>query len=371
MVEILGVSRVSASEAGGYAARDVVNAPDVKTAILRRSQRRNDPDEIRIWLLNHFFRYAVGNLQAPPPALRKIVSLDQAQELFAAKPVPDWLAQRLQRAAQSHALWWLDPQGAQLLACETRIVEFLGARLGGALQGKLERINCLQALATWQAEHAQFAARTAAGWREHQPAAVRVVWQGEQGQFVELLPDTPWLRAEMAYESQMMRHCLGQFEQRKALRGGYGEHYATACTEGRLRLFSFRTGHAQPKITLSAVVTAQGLRIDQIKGKQNRPPIARYRAEIMGFLNALPTCPDISADAAEMGLVWGRSGWCHVSELRDEADQLRVVHAHPALVRELPQPSVLVQWIVAARQPAYLQGLRLAPAVALALAAAQ
>ncbi len=42
--------------------------------------------------------------------------------------------------------------------------------------------------------------------------------------------------------------------------------------------------------------------------EENLPPIARYRAEIMGFLNALPTCPDISEDAAEMGLVCGRPG---------------------------------------------------------------
>ena len=38
--------------------------------------------------------------------------------------------------------------------------------------------------------------------------------------------------------------------------GGYGEHYAASCEQGKMRLFSYRTGadHAQPRITISAVV---------------------------------------------------------------------------------------------------------------------
>lgn len=356
----------------GYAGRDVLNAPAVKAAILRRSQQRADSGELRDWLLNHFYRYAIGNFEAPAPALQRVVSLDQAQVLLAA-PVPDWLRRRLRLKAgvAGAALWWLDPEGELLRACEARLLEFLGARQGTSLQGKLARINCMQALASWQAEHAQFEARTAAGWREHCPAAVRVLWQGEQGCFVELLGDSPWLRAEMAYESQMMRHCLGQFEERQALRGGYGEHYAAACEAGRLRLFSYRTGQGQPRITLSAQVTDAGLLIEQIKGKQNRPPIARYCADLLAFLNTLPTCDSLSGDAAAMGVVRGAQGWCHVSELHDEAAQLRLLHACPALVRGLPQLSPLVQWTVAARQPELLQGLSLAPAVAKALAAVQ
>lgn len=355
----------------GYAARDVLNAPAIKAAIARRSERRADPDEIREWLLNHFYRYAVGNLTAPPPAVLAVASLDRARELLGAAPLPGWLLRCFRHGAPDRPLWWVDPEGEQLLALEARLTEFLGARRGTPLEGKLARINCPQALAMWQAEHAEFAARTAAGWREHRPAAVRTLWQGELGQFVEMLPDSPLLRAEMAYESQMMRHCLGQFEDRRKLAGGYGEHYASACEAGRLRLFSYRTGAAQPHITLSAEVTESGLRIDQIKGKQNRPPVARYRGEVLGFLNSLPTCAGVSRDCAGLGVVRGRLGWCAVSELVDEADQLRLVHEHPALVRELPRPSALVQWVVAARSPALLEGLALAPAVALALAGGQ
>src|SRR5260370_38069032 len=83
----------------------------------------------------------------------------------------------------------------------------------------------------------------------------------------------------------------------------YGEHYAEACEQGRLRLFSYRTGTAQPRITVSAQVRDDGrLRIDQIKGKQNRPPIARYLADVLALLNHLDTDGEAPADALAMGI---------------------------------------------------------------------
>jgi len=185
---------------------------------------------------------------------------------------------------------------------------------------------------------------------------------------VEFLADSPQLRAEMAYESQMMRHCLGQFADKRQCSGGYGEHYAAACEAGRLRLFSYRTGQNQPHITLSVAVKEDGrLVVEQIKGKQNRPPIAHYQNEVGAFLNSLPTSEETPPDAAGMGIVRTRNGWVPVTEVRDAADQLALVNRYPALIQQLPAPSVLVQWLVAARHPHLLRDLPLAPPVAQAL----
>ncbi|MEO8248994.1 MAG: hypothetical protein ABI589_06460 [Burkholderiales bacterium] len=274
--------------------------------------------------------------------------------------------------APKSGLWWIDPQSEPLLALEQRLLEFLGSRAGTALEGKLIRINCPQALAQWEAEHAAFAARVTAGWRDSTPDAVAPVWQGEHGAFVELLPTHSALRAEMAYESQMMRHCLGQFAQRRALTGGYGEHYAAACEAGTLRLFSYRTGQALPHITISADVRDDGmLVIDQIKGKQNRPPIARYQGEVRAFLNSLPTSGKAPADALRMGLVRVAGGWLHASEVTREEDQLAVLAQAPSLIAELPHPSPLMQWLIAARDADALDGMALSPAVAEALRVAR
>ena len=365
-MEVLGL-RMPLQQAGPYAPRDVVNAPAVKAAIARRSAQRGDAPAVREWLLNHFYRHAIGNLQPDAPALQPVASMEQARRLFGTAPPPAWLADRIADAQRDgNALpWWLDPVGGELLALEQRLVEFLGSRAGTPLEGKLMRVNAPQALALWAAEHAAIEARRNGGRHVHQPAAVRVAWQGRRGLFVELLPDSAALRAEMAYESQAMQHCLGQFAERRALRGGYGEHYAQACESGALRLFSYRSAQQHPHVTISAHVGPGGrLTIDQIKGKQNQPPVARYRDELMAFLNTLDTERHTPPDAAAIGVVRLDGGWRLVSEVTEPQEQLRLVHLHPQLIRDLPRPSPMAQWIVAARRPELLRGLALAPGVA-------
>lgn len=362
-----------AAQRSAYAPRDVVNAPAIKAGISQRSAQRGDSREVAAWLANHFYRHVVGNLKAPAPQVRQLQSLEQAKAVLAPGALPEWVSQRLGKAGGGDALWWIDPAGAALLETEGRLVEFLNSRQGTPLQGKLMRVNCPQALALWRSEHAAFEAQANAGWREHQAGAVTELWRNDQGVFVELMggcaSPNPMLRAEMAYESQMMRHCLGQFADRRSLSGGYGEHYASQCEQGKMRLFSFRTGQQQPHITISAVVGDQGrLTIEQVKGKQNRPPIARYRDAVLGFLNSLPTAEAGCADAAGLGLVRVRAGWRKASEVVEEADQLQVVKDHPDLLASLPSPSLLVQWLVAAKNPDQLRGVALAPTVAHALA---
>ena len=363
----------AATAASAYRPRDVVNAPDIKQRIRERSAARGDSQEIAAWLANHFYRHVIGNLDADPPAVQPISTQAELLRLHRRTEPAAWALERLRAhaacqpplqdspaAGASAPLWWVEPDSAPLLALESRLLEFLSTRRGTALEGKLQRINCPQALARWTLEHLAFARKSESGWAEHRPGAVRPLLRGQLGVFVEFDAQSPDLRAEMAYESQMMRHCLGQFSARGALRGGYGEHYAEACEQGRLRLFSYRTGTAQPRITVSAQVLDGGrLRIDQIKGKQNRPPIARYLADVLALLNHLDADGEAPADALAMGIVRrpahllasGHTGaWCAASELHTEAEQLWLLQAHPALLEQLDIRSPLMQWLVAARR---------------------
>nr|WP_284508714.1 hypothetical protein [Delftia tsuruhatensis] len=372
MVEAV-VNPGAATAASAYRPRDVVNAPDIKQRIRERSAARGDSQEIAAWLANHFYRHVIGNLDADPPAVQPISTQAELLRLHRRTEPAAWALERLRAhaarqpplhespaAGASAPLWWVEPDSAPLLALESRLLEFLSTRRGTALQGKLQRINCPQALARWTLEHLAFARKSESGWAEHRPGAVRPLLRGQLGVFVEFDAQSPDLRAEMAYESQMMRHCLGQFSARGALRGGYGEHYAEACEQGRLRLFSYRTGTAQPRITVSAQVLDGGrLRIDQIKGKQNRPPIARYLADVLALLNHLDADGEAPADALAMGIVRrpahllasGHTGaWCAASELHTEAEQLWLLQAHPALLEQLDIRSPLMQWLVAARR---------------------
>ena len=353
-----------------YLARNVVNAPDLKARIAQRSQQRGDSEEISAWLQNHFYRYLVGNFHAPPPALQPLLTPQDLQLRYRSGP-PAWAMAVVAKAAANAkegsepALWWVSPSDETVLALEARLLEFLQSRQGTSLEGKLTRINCPQALERWAQEHQAFETRQLAGWREHQPAAITPLWQGSNGEFVELLPSSKVLREEMAFESQMMRHCLGQFANRRHLTGGYGEHYAESCEQGRMRIFSYRTGQQQPRITINAWLQDDGsLRIDQIKGKQNRPPIDRYRQDVIGFLNHLTTTDTTPDDALGMRLVRVAQGWRAVEDLHDEADQLQLWQRQPGLLAHLHQATPLVQWLTAAREPAALAGQAVTPALA-------
>lgn len=347
----------------GYQPRDVANAPHIKARIQARSAARADSPDIAAWLSNHFYRHVVGNVQAPPPAVQPLHSQQDLRTQMGVHS-PDWALQRLPalppETPEPATLWWVDPDSRYVLQQEERLLEFLGSRNGTSLEGKLQRINAPQALARWTLEHLAFEKRKAAGHLDHQPTAIQAVLRTPNGVFVEFRPDSPALRAEMAFESQEMGHCVGQFADRKSLRGGYGERYANACHKGQMRLFSFRTGQGQPRITINAFVQANGqLQIEQIKGKQNRPPIARYQADVLQLLNHLPLDDYLPHDAQAMGLVRlpdhllpptaPLAAWKTVSQLHSESEQLWLMQQHPEYLQQLPPLQPLAQWMALAR----------------------
>ncbi|WP_198342358.1 hypothetical protein [Burkholderia ubonensis] len=350
----------AAARQPAYAPRNALNADALKAAIAARSRARGDDDTVRAWLLNHFLRHVVANFE---PA-RPIASLDDARRALGQATPPAWVAARFGAAAKARGdaaarelapVVWVDPADPQLLALEAKLVEFLTSRKGTALDGKLDRINCPQALALWEKEHGEMAARIAHGWRVSQPDALRAWLDTRNGRFVEFLPDSALLRDEMAFESYVMRHCLGQFADRHALTGGYGERYAEAIEARRLRLLSFRDSNGQPHITISAIVRADGrLDIDQVKGKQNRPPIERYVDDVLACLNALGTSDETPPDCVAIGVVGTPSGWRRIEDVTDAASQARLVARHPQLFRRLAAPTPTVEWLVAGRQPELL-----------------
>ncbi|MDR3005368.1 MAG: hypothetical protein LBV14_14190 [Acidovorax sp.] len=365
MVEIL-VSQAmhTPSTASAYKARDVVNAPAIKERIQARSAERGDAPDVAAWLANHFCRHVIGNVQAEPPAVQPIADTQTLQQLQGRKPAPEWALARLAKQAAGFdlpALWWVDADAPEVLALETRLVEFLSTRKGTSLEGKLQRVNAPQALARWTLEHLAFEKKQNSGRVEHSPSAVHGLLRGQHGTFVEFDGASTTLRQEMAYESQMMGHCVGQFADRQRFSGGYGEHYAEACEKGRMRLFSYRTGSAQPRITVNAYLKEGGLlQIEQIKGKQNRPPIVRYAADVVALLNHLPLNDVVPHDALAMGIVRrpahllaadaARTPWCAAADMHSEAEQLWLLQQHPDLLDLGMLRSPLVQWMALARK---------------------
>ena len=110
------------------------------------------------------------------------------------------------------------------------------------------------------------------------------------------------------------------------------------------------------KITISAFIKDNGqLELEQIKGKQNRPPIARYQQDVLAFLNQLDFNEIMPDDIINMGIIRlpealrtpNMPAWCLISSLRSEAEQLWLTRHAPHLFHLLPAPLPSVLWYVA------------------------
>ncbi|MDN7425369.1 hypothetical protein [Burkholderia sp. AU45388] len=374
--------------ASAYRPRDVVNAPDIKTAIARRSAERGDPAEIRAWLGNHFFRWVVGAFEQARP----LASLSDYRALAGVdRPAPEWLVRRFRGqsasapseaspasgptpAAEKASLYFIDPEHMLLIDRERVLVEFLRSRAGTRLAQKLQRITCAMALDMWEREHQRMQARRDKGWVPSSGLALREVLRTPNGIVFEFVGDHAALREELAYESYYMQHCLGQFADRRRLRGGYGEQYAQAARDGRLRLFTLRGAGNQPHVTISLQASGDGLRIDQIKGKQNRHPVRRYADDVRQFLRALAPRGERHPDCEGMGLVFepdapgaATGAWTFVTDVRSSDHLLSVMSENFHLIEHFEQPPAVLQWLLLRNAPYALGQLRqIDPAVAAA-----
>ncbi|WP_051305008.1 hypothetical protein [Chitinilyticum litopenaei] len=339
----------AAMAADAYQPRDVVNAPAVKAAIAARSVARGDDAEIAAWLLNHFYRWAIGCFDG----VLALADAAQYRQLCGDAACPSWLLKKWQ---QGEPVFFLDPEHILLVERERQLCEFLLARRGTRLEHKLQRISCMQALALWEEEHLRMQKRRNKGWVPSSGLALRQVWRGETGTFFEFDAQSPHLREEMAYESFHMQHCLGQFQDRKRLRGGYGEQYASAAAAGKLRLFTLRSAGNTPHVTISVDCSKGTLTLDQLKGKQNRPPIHRYQADVLALLGLLGITPQSHHDCEAMGIVPAgpadaRSGWETVFATPDETLRFNVLSRHPGLLAQQADTPLALQWLALSVRP--------------------
>jgi len=375
-----------------YLPRDVVNAPEVKASIARRSAERGDDTDMTAWLLNHFFRWAIGSFANVLPVQ------SPADYLAAAgpdKPLPEWLARQFQpRApiatataqdkdkdkdkekskgkaespaaeASPKTFYYLDPEHLLLVDRERMLVEFLRSRRGTRLEQKLQRITCFMAMAMWEQEHQRMQAKRNKGWVPSSGLALKELLRTPNGVIFEFIGSHAALREEMAYESFHMQHCLGQFANIKKLAGGYGEQYASAAQSGRLRLFTLRSAGNLPHVTISLEVHPDGLRVDQIKGKQNRHPIRKYADDVLQFLRTLPPRGERHSDCEGMGLVFepeasdaARGEWKFVTDVQSPDFLLSVMSGNFHLIEHFEQPPPALQWLLLRIAPHELARLR-------------
>lgn len=196
-----------------YNARDVINAPEVKTAILQRSLFRQDNETIQKWLLNHFYRWLISDF----PMVQQINSLAE-YSLFNKNDdvIPEWLVSKFNTASVSTAtLYYIETDHQQILTKERELVEFLSRKCGTRLESKLQRITCYVAFRMREEEHEKMLQRREKGWQPSEQNTVKSILDVPDGKIVEFDASHSNLRREMAYESWHMQHCVGQFDDRK------------------------------------------------------------------------------------------------------------------------------------------------------------
>ena len=92
------------------------------------------------------------------------------------------------------------------------------------------------------------------------------------------------------YEGTLMGHCVGGYERE--------------VEAGDVWIFSFRDKDNQPHITIEvAPPVGSEIEIQQIKGKENKPPVAKYHDKVIDFLRIMKSRYDvIYAEEAEEDL---------------------------------------------------------------------
>ncbi len=108
-------------------------------------------------------------------------------------------------------------------------------------------------------------------------------------------------KACLDHEGNIMGHCVGG--------GGYDERVTT----GNLTIFSLRDASNDSHVTAAIA----GKIVEQVKGKQNKAPIAIYRPYVIDLLNTLDAKSDMSYsdDLEDMGIFRGPKGFGSLAEV--------------------------------------------------------
>jgi hypothetical protein len=211
-----------------------------------------------------------------------LINADQTSDLVAGLTpnAPSWMQQRFSEGTPLHRF----RPDQQLRHDLTHIVDYLNSLHTYATQNQQDELgqtlqkearNTLPKLPKVSVEQAMVHAEK---WFQRinrsvgdNPAAgtdgTQLVMKTPVGSWFELL--TP---GATKYEGSKMSHCVGG--------GSY-----TVGEDGTYRIFSLRDAKNEPHVTLS--VNKNSGALDQIKGKQNQPPIAKYQQAVIDLLNQL------------------------------------------------------------------------------------
>ena len=320
--------------------RNVINIEQVQKSIALYAKEKKLSDEVSSWLKKNFLRWVINHF---PHVL--IVQTKERYSSLVKGAVPTWF----QPDNKNIDFIYVDVEHLKFQEVLEQCSEFLASRSERVVH-KFPRMTVPQVLEKWREEHEQFSRRQKV-YKETSLEALQSVYTFEAFHFVKFDPTHKELPLEMARESALMQHCLGEFENDELGEGGYGEYYIKLIRDEEIELYSLRDEKNMPHATVALFRKDGKIWLDQIKGKQNVAPVERYVSACVAFLNFLEVNYNYHSDTLRMGVVCVDGVSKRIEEIEDERTQQFLVAYDTTFIYKLPNPSKATLWLASLREP--------------------
>lgn len=320
--------------------RNVININQLRETILRYAKETKRSKEVSLWLEKNFLRWVINHF-----SYVQVVQSEERYKSLLRGAIPSWF----QPENSDVEFIYIDVNHLKFQELLENCSEFLSSRHERVIH-KFPRMTVPQVLAKWKEEHERFTRRQKV-YKETSSEGLLEVFRYEAFRFVKFDATHQELSLEMARESALMQHCLGEFDNDVLGEGGYGAYYLKRMQNTEIELYSLRDEQNMPHVTIALDKQEGKLILSQIKGKQNISPVSRYIPACVAFLNFLKVVYAYHADTLSMGVVYLEGRSQRIEEIEDERTQQFLVAYDTQLIERLKKPSKATQWLATLRKP--------------------
>lgn len=320
--------------------RNVINIKQIKEYLAYYANKNKLPESISVWLQKNFLRWVINYF----PYIQSVQSKERYSSLIKGA-IPDWFRPQDEKIE----FIYIDVKHRKFQEILKKCVEFLASRNKNIVH-KFPRMSVPQVLDKWEEEHQRFATRQKI-YKETSQEALKKLFTFEKFNVVKFDYQHKELSLEMARESALMQHCLGEFDDDILGKGGYGEYYINLIREQKIELFSIRDEKNMPHVTIALYKDDGKYWLEQIKGKQNSAPVERYIPASIAFLNFLNVHYPYHADTLAMGVVNIDGVSKRIEEIQDERIEQFLIAYNPRFIHKLNSPSKSTLWLATLRDP--------------------
>ena len=325
--------------------RNIINREQVLEAISFYCKEKNLPVEIVYWLEKTLLRWLINYF----PHIQVVQSKERFSMLVKGA-VPLWFDLR-----SNIEFIYIDIKHQKFKELLEKVTEFLMSRYPRDSH-KFHKMTVEQVLKKWEDDHKRMAQRESRTIDTSEDG-LEVVFRHEKLHVVKFLEGHKELPLEMARESLLMQHCLGEFDNIEKGEGGYGAYYIDLIRKGEIELYSLRDESNMPHATVALYKHEGHYWLDQIKGKQNSFPVQRYVPASVAFFNLLDVHHHYHADCLGMGVIYADETTVGIESIEDEAEQQKLIAYDASLVHKLNNPTKSTLWLASLRHPKGMEKL--------------